>query len=119
MAISCYPLLKQLRQEFRFDLIDSHFAYPDGYAATWLGRWFKVPVTITLRGTELRMGTYRIRRRLMLKALERSTRVFAVADSLKNCVSSLGRRERKSLWWAMALIPPDSTLSPSMKPGKN
>ena len=26
MAISCYLLLRQLRQEFQFDLIDSHFA---------------------------------------------------------------------------------------------
>ena len=97
MAVSCYPLLKQLRQEFQFDLIDSHFAYPDGYAATWLGRWFEVPVTITLRGTEVRIGTYRIRRGLMLKALERSTRVFAVADSLKNCVSELGAEREKIL----------------------
>ncbi|MEQ1531005.1 MAG: glycosyltransferase family 4 protein, partial [Methylococcales bacterium] len=53
MAVGCVPLLYKLKQEFDFNLIDAHFAYPDGYAATVLAAWFKVPSTITLRGTEL------------------------------------------------------------------
>lgn len=52
MALCAYPRLRKLRREGRLDLIDAHFAYPDGYAATLLGHWLCVPVTITMRGTE-------------------------------------------------------------------
>ena len=52
MALGAWPHLARLKREGRLDLIDAHFGYPDGFAATLLGRWLGVPVTITLRGTE-------------------------------------------------------------------
>jgi glycosyltransferase involved in cell wall biosynthesis len=85
----------RLKKRFEFDLIDSHFAYPDGYAAGLLGKWLKVPVSITLRGTEVPHSKKWIRRRLMLKALQRADRVFAVSDSLKQHVVSLGAEAGK------------------------
>jgi glycosyltransferase involved in cell wall biosynthesis len=90
MAIACIPLLYKLKREFKFNLIDSHFAYPDGYAATLLGRFFKVPVTITLRGTELRVSKDPALKPKMMTALNNATRVFAVADALKQLVVSIG-----------------------------
>ncbi len=54
MALGALPRLWLLKRKGRLDLIDAHFGYPDGYAATMLGRWLNVPVTITLRGTEQR-----------------------------------------------------------------
>jgi len=90
MAIASIPLLYRLKREFKFNLIDSHFAYPDGYAATLLGRIFKVPVTITLRGTELRISKDSALKPKMMTALKNATRVFAVADALKQLVVSLG-----------------------------
>ena len=53
IAAACLPLLRRLRREGRLDVLDAHFAYPDGFAAVWLGRRLGVPVTITLRGTEV------------------------------------------------------------------
>ena len=97
MALGSLSLLWQLRRTFRFNLIDAHFAFPDGDAATLLGRWFRVPVTITLRGTEVPLARYRLRRRRMLLALRRASRIFAVADSLKRHVTALGAPEYKIL----------------------
>jgi teichuronic acid biosynthesis glycosyltransferase TuaC len=37
----------------RFDVIDAHYAYPDGVAAARLGRALRLPVVITGRGTDL------------------------------------------------------------------
>ena len=88
LALGCLGLLRRLRD--RFDIIDAHFAYPDGYAATLLGRWLGVPVTITLRGTEVPLARDPRRRRLMVRALARARRVFAVADALKRHVVGLG-----------------------------
>jgi glycosyltransferase involved in cell wall biosynthesis len=95
LALGSLPALMRLKKRFEFDLIDSHFAYPDGYAAGLLGKWLKVPVSITLRGTEVPHSKKWIRRRLMLKALQRADRVFAVSDSLKQHVVSLGAEAGK------------------------
>ncbi len=88
MALACYRTLKKLKDEF--NLIDAHFAYPDGYAATLLGRWLKLPVSITLRGTEVPLAKIPGRKKRMMKALFDATRIFSVADSLKQHVVDLG-----------------------------
>lgn len=94
MAVAVYLFLK--RRRHRFAIIDAHFAYPEGYAATLLGRWLRVPVTMTLRGTEPRMSRLpRIRRR-MQRAFGRATRIFSVSDSLRRLALSLGAAEDKT-----------------------
>ncbi len=40
---------------FDFDVIDAHYYYPDGVAATLLGAWFNKPVTVTARGTDINL----------------------------------------------------------------
>ena len=90
MALGCLPTMLRLKRSFAFNVIDAHFAYPDGYAATLLGRWLRVPVTITLRGTEVPLARDPRRRPRLVKALERARRVFSVSDSLKRHVVSLG-----------------------------
>ena len=90
MAVGSVLLLWRLKRRFGFQLIDAHFAYPDGYAASLLGRWLKVPVTITLRGTEVPHAQHPGKRRRMLRALASAARVFSVAEALKRHVVSLG-----------------------------
>ena len=90
MAVFSLPTLWRLRRRFHFNLIDAHFAYPDGYAASLLGRWLRVPSTVTLRGTEVPLSRSPHRRRLMLRALDRAARVFSVADSLRRHMAGLG-----------------------------
>jgi len=90
MALCCLPLLLRLRKSFRFNLIDAHFAYPDGYAATLLAKWLRVPATITLRGTEVPLARYPARRARMLRALGSARRVFSVAEALKKHVVAMG-----------------------------
>lgn len=95
MAVSCLLTLLKIRKKYRFDLIDAHFAYPDGYAAGLLGRWFNVPVTITLRGTEVTLSKFPGRRQRILSAIKRANRVFSVAESLKRHVTGLGAQADK------------------------
>ncbi len=95
MALGSWLLLRKVRKQYRFDLIDAHFAYPDGYAATLLGKWFKVPVTVTLRGTEVPHAKSPGKRRRMLTGLAEAAHVFAVAEALKNHVVQLGADEKK------------------------
>lgn len=88
MAVGALPTLLKLKK--KFTIIDAHFAYPDGYAATLLGKWLNKPVTITLRGTEVPLAKIPGRKEKLLTALVYATQVFSVSDSLKQFVVSLG-----------------------------
>lgn len=95
MALGSWVLLSKLKKQQGFNLIDAHFAYPDGYAATLLGKWLNVPVTITLRGTEVPLSEFPARKSRMIKALENATKVFSVSNSLKDHVAGLGSDKDK------------------------
>jgi glycosyltransferase involved in cell wall biosynthesis len=90
IALGCLPLLLRLKRSFRFNVIDAHFAYPDGYAASLLGRWLGVPVVVTLRGTEPGHVLDPALRRRIVSALSGATRVLSVSASLRNVALNLG-----------------------------
>ena len=90
MAVAALPRLWLLRRAGRLDLIDAHFGYPDGYAATLLGRWLKVPVAITLRGTEQRHAQDAALAPRLALALRRATQLIAVSQSLRRVALVLG-----------------------------
>jgi teichuronic acid biosynthesis glycosyltransferase TuaC len=82
LFVSSWAELWRLRRAFAFDLIDAHFAYPDGAAAVLLGRIFRVPVTITLRGTIIPLAADWIRSAIADWALRRADTVIAVSEEL-------------------------------------
>jgi glycosyltransferase involved in cell wall biosynthesis len=88
--VSLWPLLRRLRREFPFELIDAHFVYPDGVGACLLGRWFGCPVTITLRGTIGKLAKFLLRRKQIQWALGAAARVFSVSRSLQEIALRLG-----------------------------
>jgi len=95
MALATLPLLWRLRRRFQFNLIDAHFAYPDGYAAALLGRWFGLPVALTLRGTEVPQSRNPHLRGKLKDVLLRATRVFSVSESLRELAIQLGMAPAK------------------------
>jgi glycosyl transferase family 4 len=97
MARGAYRTVRALHRAGRVDLIDAHFAYPDGYAAVAVARRVAVPSTITLRGTESRHAQAAGLRRRLVAALSQATRVFAVSESLRALAISLHRGQRRRL----------------------
>ncbi|HET8532041.1 MAG TPA: glycosyltransferase family 4 protein [Methylomirabilota bacterium] len=89
-ALSLVPFLVRLRRRFAFEIIDAHFAFPDGVAATLIGRLWRRPVVITLRGSIARLSTYRLHRPQIRWALRRADRVTAVADYLRRIAIGIG-----------------------------
>jgi glycosyltransferase involved in cell wall biosynthesis len=83
MALGALGIMRQLQRDGRLDLIDAHFVFPDGVAAWLMGRWLRLPYTITLRGTILRISRTRLRRWQARRALCGAERIFSVADSLR------------------------------------
>jgi glycosyltransferase involved in cell wall biosynthesis len=95
MALGSYFLLRRLRRDGA-RLIDVHFTYPDGEAATRLGRWLGLPVTLTLRGTEVPHSRNPALRPRLSRTLKAAAWVFAVSDSLRRLAVELGAAAEKT-----------------------
>ena len=97
MALACLPLLRaQIRNGQDFDLIDAHYFYPDGVAATLLGHWLKKPVIITARGSDLNLLPHHpIPRRLIQRAAQRAAHLITVSGALKEVLVQLGADANK------------------------
>jgi len=79
-----------LRAGFEFDLIDAHYAYPDGVAAAMLGRHFGKPVTITARGTDINLiPRHALPRRMVRWAAGEAAGLVAVCQALKSAMVEL------------------------------
>lgn len=95
LFLGSLPAVLRLRRSFRFDAIDAHFIYPEGLAAVLLGKVFRVPVLITLRGLLPLLTPFRLRRPQVRFALRQAARLIAVSESLRESALSLGLpRER-------------------------
>lgn len=97
MALGSYLTLLRLKREFGFTHIDAHFGYPDGHAASLLARWFGVPLTITLRGSERTYVETPAFRQRIAAGLRQACKVIGVSDSLRRLALSLGVPENKAV----------------------
>lgn len=76
---------------FTFDLIDAHYFYPDGVAATWLGQRFGKPVVITGRGTDLNLIPQFARPRQLIRAAANAAAgIVTVCAALREPLVELG-----------------------------
>jgi len=92
MVRALLPVCRKLMAEGAdFDLIDAHYFYPDGVAATRLGAAMGKPVVITARGTDVTwIPRYRRPRRQIQWAAQRAAAVVTVSQALKDKVAALG-----------------------------
>jgi glycosyltransferase involved in cell wall biosynthesis len=84
LGIELLPYLVSIRRNFRFDVIDAHFAHPEGVAASILAAYFGCPFTITVRGNEVVHAQSRLKRKWMRWALSRASRIFTVSGRLRD-----------------------------------
>ena len=95
MALGALSLMRRLKRAGRLDIIDAHFAYPDGYAASLLSSWLKVPFTVTLRGTETRHIEDGAFAKILLQVVEQAAQVFSVSESLRTLLVTHGANPDK------------------------
>jgi len=75
--------IARLRRDFPFDLIDSHFVYPDGVVAAMLGDLYKVPVVMTARGEDMiRFPDLPMIGQAIRWGLPRATQMVALSEEL-------------------------------------
>ena len=94
--LGCYWQVARMHCEKRFDCIDSHWIYPDGFAAVLIGKFLKIPVFCSARGTDINVyPTFRLIRPLIRWSLGQSAGIIAVSQALKNVIVALGIPEEK------------------------
>lgn len=91
MLRSLLAPVRSLHARARFDLIDAHYVYPDGYAAVGLGRSLGIPVVVSARGSDVnRFASFpRIRPKLE-ETLAGAATVIAVSGALRDRIVALG-----------------------------
>ena len=86
-------LLRELRRDYAFDVIDAHFLWPDGFAVCRAARALGVPFCITLHGTDINLvPNIQSIRPLIRRTLEQADRVIAVSRALADIAESVGAR---------------------------
>jgi glycosyltransferase involved in cell wall biosynthesis len=96
MFLSVLSTVKKIQKDFDFDLIDAHFVYPDGFAAVLLGWFFRRPVVVTARGSDVNLyRTFPLVRKLLRFVLRKAVKVVAVSRALKEAMVELGIPEDK------------------------
>jgi len=85
-AWGSWPTLRRLRGEAQ--LLDAHYLYPDGVAASRLARRLGLPFVLTARGTDVNvLARRRIPRAWIRDALRRAAAVVTVSESLRRTLS--------------------------------
>jgi len=85
-----------IAEGYDFDLIDAHYFYPDGVAATMIGKALGKPVVITARGTDINLiPQYDKPRKLILQAAEDCAAMITVSAALKNAIVGFGGTAQK------------------------
>jgi len=96
MFLSALPCVKKLQRDFAFDIIDAHYVYPDGLAAVLLGSFFNKPVVVSARGSDINLfAKFPLIRRFLQYTLNRTDRVVAVCQALKEALIQLQIPEEK------------------------
>jgi glycosyltransferase involved in cell wall biosynthesis len=72
-------------------LIDAHYFYPDGVAAALLAKWFRLPVVITARGSDLNLiARHALPRAMMVWAARHAAAAVAVSEALADALRRWG-----------------------------
>lgn len=84
------PVLRAMRKDFPFDIIDAAFFFPDGPAAIALGQYFGVPVSVKARGADIHHWGAGPTATQVRSAGQRADGVLAVSAAIKADMVALG-----------------------------
>ncbi len=91
LATGALPAVRRLLNEgYDFDVFDAHYYYPDGVAAALLGWYFKKPLTVTARGSDINLiASHSIPRRWMRWASTRAAASIGVSQALTQAMAQM------------------------------
>jgi glycosyltransferase involved in cell wall biosynthesis len=89
--------VEQVRADFPFDVLNAHFAYPDGVAGAWLAQRCGVPLVVSVLGSDVNVHARHPLQRVQIRwTLRSAARVVAVSEALRREVVALGVPEERT-----------------------
>lgn len=97
IARAAWPVVQRLIADgFDFDLIDAHYYYPDGVAASIIAQRLGKPFVVTARGTDLNLiPNYAEPRRRILETADKAAASIGVCQALMDALAELGADRSK------------------------
>jgi glycosyltransferase involved in cell wall biosynthesis len=96
MYLGARRLAMQLSREKRFDCIDAHYVYPDGFAAVMVAKLLRIPVVVSARGTDINLfASFATIQPMIRWTLQHCSGIVSVSTALKKRMLELGAPERK------------------------
>jgi glycosyltransferase involved in cell wall biosynthesis len=96
MFPTLYAAVRTIVRRTGCDAINVHWLYPDGVAASWIGRTLHLPVVQTALGSDVNnFFNELVKRPLILRALRHARRVTVVSADLKGRIAANGVPEGK------------------------
>lgn len=83
-------LVHKIYRKDKPDIIDVHFAYPDGFGAMLAAIGLGIPFCVTLRGTEMPYSRSFYRRWQMRTVFKKAAKIISVSSSLSEIAINLG-----------------------------
>lgn len=106
IAYSAYQDFKENYADWQPDIIDGHFAFPDGYAAVQLGKRLGCPAIVTCHGADLRLyPEIMIVKTMIENTMKSAAKVIAVSTFLKKRSLELGCPEQNSVFLSNGVDP--------------
>ncbi len=92
LALAALPaVMSAIKAQGGADIIDAHYLYPDGVAATIIARLLGLPVVMTARGTDVSLiPRYALPRAMIRRAARRASGIITVSAALKDALVALG-----------------------------
>ncbi|RXM77061.1 glycosyltransferase family 4 protein [Clostridium tetani] len=90
MSMGIKRLIKKVYKDFKFDVIHSHVAVPDGYAGMILNKEFKVAHVVTIHGQDFQNTINKnIKcKKALFNVLNHVDKIITVSNKLKNVVKN-------------------------------
>ena len=82
--------IRRMKAEGQIDVVDAHFAFPDGVGCVRVARRLGIPVFVTVRGVEVDQLQRRSLRRQIVAALGAATGVVSVSHTLRDVLVNAG-----------------------------
>lgn len=97
MFLGSFLLVRRLQSQMRFECIDAHYVYPDGFAAALLSMWLKIPFVVSARGTDINLfPSFRMIRPMIRWTLKKGTGAIGVCGALRDAMVDLGVPREKT-----------------------
>ncbi len=90
LALAALAVIRDIHRRRPIDIVNSHWIYPDGVAAVWIGRRLGVPVCLTALGCDINAyPKMRLRKPQIVWALRHAHGLSAVSRNLQDGMLAL------------------------------